>query len=72
MSSLLPFLPQSPSPGRSHRLGEVGVELEHVVELPLQRRRRQAFVVVVLQQVGLQEGEKHTIQSAECHPHQSL
>lgn len=38
-----------------HRLSEVGVKLQHVVELFLQRGRLQSFVLVVLQKVGLQK-----------------
>lgn len=57
MSGLLLLLSLLPPSIKSHRLSEVRVELEHVVELLLQRRWRQTFVLVVLQQVGLQERE---------------
>lgn len=53
--------------GRTHSLGEVGVELQHVVELFLQRRRLQRFVLVVLQQIRLQTETRFSTRTFTSH-----
>ena len=48
----------------SHRLGKVWVELQHVVELLLQRSRLQSFVLIILQKIGLVEDGKTQVPSS--------
>lgn len=51
------FNTRQASHAKPHRLREVGVKLQHVVELLLKLRRLQSFVLIVLQEIRLKSKE---------------